>query len=429
MDKITEDVRYATFWQRLVAIISDVFLLVLLELIFFLLLPRLNPILLKLNKTAWFGGVLITVYFVGMEAIFGATLGKMIWGLKIVNNKGKRPTIIWLLIRETAGKLLSIIFFWLGFLAMWLSDDGLTWHDKLTKTRVITDRKNYHKRNIFWFYGLTMFLLLIQGYTVYETIKNQLSRKNEDQPCVFYSERPDIKTNHFDFYIEDLNNIEGLTRETELFESAFDFSFWSISGVKDKVTRTSVCLYSNEDTYNVTEKMTVTGNAAGFYDTRTSTISMSPDYFRLYDRSDKFNQNNGIGTLIYHEIAHYVLDNYFYQNASRTYLDSWFNEGLAQHFEGNCLTADNKYSVNLSQVQWGIMETPYFTDRNFDIYAYYRQACLMTEFLMDRNGNSFIKNVIKNQVKEGLNTRDAIEKESGSSYEQLEKEWQLWLKK
>ncbi len=78
------------------------------------------------------------VYFGVSYRYFGTSLGKWLVGLRIVDAKtGRRLTNFWrIFFRETGGKLLSVLPFFLGYLFAMLRRDRQTLHDLLFGTRV-----------------------------------------------------------------------------------------------------------------------------------------------------------------------------------------------------------------------------------------------------------------------------------------------------
>jgi uncharacterized RDD family membrane protein YckC len=66
----------------------------------------------------------------------GQTLGMRAWRLKLVSREGRQVSMRQALIR-CAGALLSMLVFGLGYLWMILDRDGLTWHDRLSGTRLV----------------------------------------------------------------------------------------------------------------------------------------------------------------------------------------------------------------------------------------------------------------------------------------------------
>lgn len=68
----------------------------------------------------------------------GTTVGKMMFGLKVVRTDGSNPGFGTMLLREWMGKTISYLFFGLGFWWALLDKDRQTWHDKFAGTVVVT---------------------------------------------------------------------------------------------------------------------------------------------------------------------------------------------------------------------------------------------------------------------------------------------------
>jgi uncharacterized RDD family membrane protein YckC len=83
------------------------------------------------------------VYFIWK---YGATFGKKMMKIKVVNTNYQPVSFKQALIRESIGKFLSGIFSLGYFWALW-DKDRQTWHDKLAKTYVVTFIPNNGKNN------------------------------------------------------------------------------------------------------------------------------------------------------------------------------------------------------------------------------------------------------------------------------------------
>lgn len=424
-----EEIKYATFWQRLAAFLIDIVL-------FFLILVVLSLSWQSIWKESTFTAEQVLIlgmvwfgYFVVFQAINGFTLGKKLLKIRIVDKEGNKPKILRFFFREGVGKLVSFLPMYAGFISMWIDDEGKTWHDKIARTKVISEKKYGHIRNVKWFYGVILITFLLQIYPIYLGIVKFVNRQNDENPCRFEILSGPTRTNHFDIYVEDPKRQEQMFMEGELFERAFDYAFWSISEVKEKVTRSTVCIYSNDTTYK--QAWTLDGMAdwgAAYYNPLTNVINFWPGYWTL-ERDRPFADYYGLGIFVYHEISHYVIDNYFYQNQSSEYVDTWFNEGLAQHFSENCKTPFFKLNISNNRISWEEMNQNYYSNNTYTVYDYYQQSCLMVEFMLEKYGNEFPRKIVKKIIDDGVTMRDAIfEDTGGKSYQVLDEEWQKWLK-
>ena len=80
-------------------------------------------------------------YWVGLTLQFGATPGKKIFGLRIMNKDSiVAPTIRQLLLRESVGRFCSTIVFFVGYFWCMFNKEHRTWHDMMSKTIVVDYR-------------------------------------------------------------------------------------------------------------------------------------------------------------------------------------------------------------------------------------------------------------------------------------------------
>ncbi len=76
------------------------------------------------------------LYYAGSWVHGGQTVGLKAWKLKVVSENGQRISWSQALIRFVAA-IISITPFGLGFLWMAVDRERLTWHDRLSKSKVI----------------------------------------------------------------------------------------------------------------------------------------------------------------------------------------------------------------------------------------------------------------------------------------------------
>jgi len=77
-----------------------------------------------------------TLYFVWMNGMYGASLGKMVMKLKITKEDGSKIDYKDALLREIASYL-SLVVFGLGFLNIIWNKRKQGWHDIIAKTIVV----------------------------------------------------------------------------------------------------------------------------------------------------------------------------------------------------------------------------------------------------------------------------------------------------
>jgi uncharacterized RDD family membrane protein YckC len=99
----------------------------------------LMPLFLAGAKQTVLSFILRLIYEVGMTGKFGATLGKMVIGAKIVRADGSRLGYDFALYRFLA-KIISDFTCYIGYLMVAFRDDKRALHDLIAKTRVIYKR-------------------------------------------------------------------------------------------------------------------------------------------------------------------------------------------------------------------------------------------------------------------------------------------------
>jgi len=80
--------------------------------------------------------LVIYTFFVGFWTRSGRTLGMQSWRLQLLAADGNPPTIAVASVRFFAA-ILSWLPCGLGFLWQVWDKDGLTWHDRISKTRIV----------------------------------------------------------------------------------------------------------------------------------------------------------------------------------------------------------------------------------------------------------------------------------------------------
>ena len=78
----------------------------------------------------------IGMYFALMSR--STTLGKLVLNMKVVNRRtGKDLSFFDMLFRETIGKLLSAVFFALGYIWIMIDNENRAWHDLVFSSLVV----------------------------------------------------------------------------------------------------------------------------------------------------------------------------------------------------------------------------------------------------------------------------------------------------
>ena len=89
----------------------------------------------------WWGLYLLPgAYYVLLTGLRGQTIGKMAVQIRIVNEEGRPPGIGYAFLREIIGKLVSGLFFMLGYLWVIWDSEKQAWHDKIARTHVVRTR-------------------------------------------------------------------------------------------------------------------------------------------------------------------------------------------------------------------------------------------------------------------------------------------------
>jgi uncharacterized RDD family membrane protein YckC len=141
------------FWLRFIAMAVDAVILLLLLAIFVVLgfltltlgaseggeIPLLRQIRIILPVVLPLGLTLMLAYFTFFHATWGQTIGKMIFGLRVVRTDGQ-PLSFPRALARALGYILSAIPFFLGFLWVAFSPRKQSWHDALTDTMVTREQ-------------------------------------------------------------------------------------------------------------------------------------------------------------------------------------------------------------------------------------------------------------------------------------------------
>ncbi|WP_449621489.1 RDD family protein [Robertmurraya sp. Marseille-Q9965] len=138
-----DDLKYAGFWMRFWAYLLD--LVVIGSVNRLLINPTFRALDLDLSAFSIFAPVTIATaitfyaYFVLMTKYFGQTLGKMVFGLKVVPLKGNRLSWGTILFREWIGRFISTTV-WISYaiVAFLPKKQGL--HDLFSDTSVVHER-------------------------------------------------------------------------------------------------------------------------------------------------------------------------------------------------------------------------------------------------------------------------------------------------
>jgi uncharacterized RDD family membrane protein YckC len=141
------------FWLRFMALATDSVILLLLMAIFVVLgflslsigaagereISIFRQVWIILPITLPLGLVLMLSYFTFFHGTWGQTIGKMVFGLRVVRTTGQSLTFSRAFARAL-GYFLSAFPLFLGFFWVGLTSGKRSWHDELTDTMVIRER-------------------------------------------------------------------------------------------------------------------------------------------------------------------------------------------------------------------------------------------------------------------------------------------------
>ncbi|WP_243095275.1 RDD family protein [Thermus thalpophilus] len=131
----------ASPWRRLVASLLDSLILVPLSLLL-MALAGVNPLgPTTLTQDLLFQWLPGWAYYVAFTALYGATPGKMLLGIKVVRLDGKPVDWLTAFMREVVGKTLSTLPLLLGYLWAFFHPKRQAWHDLIADTLVIRVEK------------------------------------------------------------------------------------------------------------------------------------------------------------------------------------------------------------------------------------------------------------------------------------------------
>lgn len=143
--------RYANVWLRLLALVLDFLVL---SLVFFPVTKAVKGVwIMGSGEHLWSYGwfitdplcmsflVVIVLYFVLLEGICGATIGKMLLGLKVIRVDGERAGLARSLLRNLLRVVDSLpAFNILGVILILTSSERARFGDRVAGTRVIVRR-------------------------------------------------------------------------------------------------------------------------------------------------------------------------------------------------------------------------------------------------------------------------------------------------
>ena len=129
----------ASFWRRLMSMLYDLPVVVVLWMLATAIAMAMGMENRTAGKDPWYTVGLLLIWFGYLGWSWtrgGMTLGMRAWKLRIETSEGKNPDWSRCLLRFALSGL-SWAAAGLGYLWMLIDRDGLTWHDRLSQTRIV----------------------------------------------------------------------------------------------------------------------------------------------------------------------------------------------------------------------------------------------------------------------------------------------------
>lgn len=139
------EVMKAPFALRIAAICVDYLVFLLLPVTWLVLARFLSDTGTpdSIGNTIWFiGFILLIANSILLPMVNGQSLGKMIFGMHIVKNDGRRADLFSILLRNVFGYALTLCSAGLGFVFSVFSSKGRALHDYIAGTMVVRGRKS-----------------------------------------------------------------------------------------------------------------------------------------------------------------------------------------------------------------------------------------------------------------------------------------------
>ena len=124
------------FIARAAASIADGFVIVLATTLLSVLLKAVG---VGTSISQMINGIIYLGYSVLAIGLYGKTLGKATFGLRVVNYENVNPGIPKAILREVVGKFISSLVLNLGFFWIIWDKNKQGWHDKMAKTYVLQE--------------------------------------------------------------------------------------------------------------------------------------------------------------------------------------------------------------------------------------------------------------------------------------------------
>lgn len=123
-------------------------------------------------------------YFILTTYFLGGTVGKLLLELKVTSKDFSKVRLSQIIIRETIGRLVSAVLF-LGYLAVFFTQDKTGFHDKLAGTIVLRDNPSQKHESLLIFLILLVILIIaiaIPAFLMFSIM--QILRIPGDYPAI-----------------------------------------------------------------------------------------------------------------------------------------------------------------------------------------------------------------------------------------------------
>jgi len=161
-------VKYAGFWIRWAAYFIDCLVLFIPQAIINGVFSIANFGAMQKVASSLAGFLLVWAYYVYMTNNYQATLGKKALGLKVFSDKLERPTLNQVLLRETVGKIVSMLTLLIGYIMAGFTDRKRALHDMIASTVVVYDDPN--KKTPVWIFVVAAILPIIAIFGILASI-------------------------------------------------------------------------------------------------------------------------------------------------------------------------------------------------------------------------------------------------------------------
>lgn len=143
----------ASVWFRFFAYIVDGMIVA--SIVFLAAKPILFLLGLSDSTIYWLSVYMVSsvivglTYYTWMTKVWGQTLGKMIFNLRVIRKDGKPLDWLTVVFREVIGKFISKLYgLHLGYIWSMFHPKKQAWHDQIGDTLVVYDKEETHQRHV-----------------------------------------------------------------------------------------------------------------------------------------------------------------------------------------------------------------------------------------------------------------------------------------